>query len=97
MFQVIVCAAIRRNGLIICGARHFDPIMRAALKAMSTDHKGWEQGFIDNKGTFLTREEAWKIADREGQIRRETGFEEFSNPRKAGVGDEGKLFSENLY
>jgi hypothetical protein len=84
MFQVIVCAAMRRNGLIICGARHFDSIMRATIKAMGTDHRGWEQGFIDNKGAFLTRAEAWKIAIREGQIRRETGVK-------------NKLFSENLY
>ena len=53
--------------------------------------------FIDQFGNFLTRAEAWKIADANGQIRRPTGWESFANPRPANVGDEGILFSENLY
>ncbi len=56
-----------------------------------------EQGFIDQFCRFVTREEAWKIADKQGQIRRQTGFEKHGIPRKPAIGDEGKLFSENLY
>lgn len=84
----IVCAANRHNDskLVICGARHFDSIMRAAMKACG-GFPYWlncEQGFIDDQGTFYTREEAWEIAKEKGQIRRE-------------VSVEGTLFSENLY
>jgi hypothetical protein len=58
----------------------------------------WEMGFIDQEGDFLTRAEAWKVADKAGQIRRPYGFERhYKNQRVANVGDEGLLFSENLY
>ena len=73
--------------------------MREQIASSDKDEK-WvnaEQGFIDQFGDFLTREEAWKIADSMGQIRRPTGFETFLCPRKANVGDDGILFSENLY
>ncbi len=43
-----------------------------------------DQGFVDQYGTFLSREEAWIIAEREGQIR-----EVVSTP--------GTLYSECLY
>ena len=45
----------------------------------------WEQGFIDQRGEFMTREEAHKVATESGQIIRRCG------------GDDGRLFSENLY
>ena len=45
-----------------------------------------EQGFIDQCGNFLTREEAWKVAEAADQIIR-TG-PGFSGPM---------LYSENLY
>ena len=84
--RLIVCAAMRKSGHVICGARHFDGIMRSAIYLLSDQsHVGWEQGFIDNKGQFLTREEAWEVANAAGQIRRRCG------------GDNGRLFSENLY
>jgi hypothetical protein len=44
-----------------------------------------QQGFIDNKGNWLTREDAYVIALAANQILRRVG------------GDEGKLFSENIY
>ncbi len=73
--QRVVCAAIRHHEsqVVICGARHYDNVMRAAVKALVTDpeeQKTWwhsEQGFIDQFGAFLTRKQAWKIAEREGQ------------------------------
>ena len=85
MKQRIVCAAMRKEGYIICGARHFDSIMRAAIKKFNDKPAGWEQGFIDQFGVFLTREEAFVIAEANGQIRQRVG------------GDNGRLFSENLY
>jgi len=97
--RVIVCAAMRKGEIIVAGARHFDSVMRSQIKVMmlAIGSASWEQGFIDQYGNFLTRQEAWKVADKAGQIRRPTGFEKDFNPRKANVGDEGLLFSENLY
>jgi hypothetical protein len=83
---VIVCAANRlATGLIVCGARHHDPIMNAQIEAAGCGWVGEEQGFIDNKGNFLTREEAHKIAYWNRQIKYRCG------------GDKKTLFSENLY
>ncbi len=89
MEQRIVCAAIRnKRGLIICGARHFDVCMKNQIEKST----GWwgdpsqiEEGFIDNKGTFLNRNEAYLIAFKNNQILRRVG------------GDKNTLYSENLY
>lgn len=88
--QVIVCAAMRnKHGSVICSPRHWDSAARdAAWAQTSCPHSTWEkaeQGFVDQYGTFLTREEAWSIAEKAGQIVRRCG------------GDGVKLFSENLY
>jgi hypothetical protein len=78
--RMVVCAALRdRNGTIICGPRHWDSICRG------TSHDGWEQGFVDQRGVFLNREEAWLVAEGANQIIRRVG------------GDGERLFSENLY
>ncbi len=88
MEQLVVCAAIRnKRGIVICGARHFDLTMNVQI---DKSYSAWlskdiEEGFLDNKGNYLTREEAWIIAENAGQIRRRVG------------GDGKKLFSENLY
>jgi len=82
----IVCAANRlRSGLIVCGARHHDRIMNAQIQAANDDSLGEEQGFIDQFGTFVTREDALIIARAREQIRRRCG------------GDKIALYSENLY
>lgn len=95
--RVVVCAAIRQGELIICGARHFDTVIRGVIKTMGIKHTGFEQGFIDQLGVFMTRKEAWVVADKAGQIHRPTGLETEYKPRPANVGDEAELFSENLY
>jgi len=88
MDRQIVCAAIRnKDGRIICGSRHYDGIMHSQILASNDD---WakntvEQGFIDQRGIFLTRQEAYIIAKEANQIKRRVG------------GDNEKLFSENLY
>lgn len=85
---IIVAAANRStaDGLLVVGARHFDACMREQIKAMSRKHTEFtEQGFIDQHCKFYTREEAFIVASENGQIKRRCG------------GDDGKLFSENLY
>ena len=89
--QRIVCAAVRdpSNGLIICGARHMDFLMIDVLIRLgySADKSpvDWEEGFVDNKGNFLDRQEAHKVATATGQIIQRCG------------GDARHLFSEILY
>jgi hypothetical protein len=78
----VVCAALRQGSVIICGPRHWDSICR------SDRHDGWEQGFVDQRGVFLTREEAWKVAEEAWQIVRRVGGDTING---------GRLFSENLY
>ena len=100
MNQIIVCAAIkhRHSGIIVCGVRHFDSIMRSILETLRLGYSGWEQGFVDQKGKFLTREEAWTIADNALQLRRPTCHEtDYNSHRKLIMNDNGILFSENLY
>ena len=85
----IVAAANRRksDGLIIVGPRHCDMTMRALFVQLG-GYQVWrcaDQGFVDQFGTFHTREEAHVIATRQGQIIRRCG------------GDETRLYSENLY
>lgn len=83
----VVCAANRRqsDGLIICGARHWDMIMRNIADALGDTCVEWDQGFIDQWGKYLTREEAAEIVKKTGQ------------PLREGEDLYKKLFSENLY
>lgn len=84
--QVIVCAANKlKSGLIVTGARHHDKIMNAQIKASNETHIGEIQGFIDQYGDFLTREQALDIALKSDQRKYRCG------------GDRNQLFSENLY
>ena len=86
MARRVVCSALRaKDGAVICGARHFDAVMVATIAASDPlDARKWkmaEQGFIDQRGEFLTREEAHKVATEAGQIIRRCG------------GDDGRLFA----
>jgi hypothetical protein len=90
----IVCAANQysclldeTNLLIVIGARHWDSIMRDHFRLIAdrVERKSEIQGFIDQFGKFYTRQEAFVIAEENNQIIRRVG------------GDNGKLFSENLY
>jgi len=93
--QRIVCAAIRnkRTGNVIIGIRHFDNFMREQIEMRDrqyNDKGDWrnaEQGFCDQFGQFLGRDDAYIIAKENGQIIREDG----------GNGDGTTLFSEMLY
>ena len=82
----IVCAAMRNAwNSVICSPRHWDDTARRLVDEMDCAWGDAEQGFVDQQGVFLTREEAWPIALAAGQIIRRVG------------GDEGRLYSENLY
>lgn len=73
---------------IALGARHYDPIMRDAIAnaaGTAAEWRGAEQGFVDQWGTFMTREEALQVALAAGQRLYRCG------------GDEKRLYSENLY
>src|ERR1700685_4030812 len=75
---VVCAANRNKYGHIICGARHFDRIMHTTMQMLDqyreesnttgqpdVDEFLWktsEQGFIDQHGVFLTREEAWVVA-----------------------------------
>lgn len=83
----VVCAACRwHDGHIILGIRHFSPDMRlsAALQGYECG-AAVEQGFVDQYGNFLTRQEAFKIALPNGQYR---PYEPYNI---------GTLYSEDLY
>lgn len=93
----IVCAAIKyylvfndcEESVIVCSPRHWDSITHQTFNNFddyvteNVDHV--IQGFVDQFGTFYTREEAWIIAEKNNQIIRRVG------------GDGVKLYSENLY
>jgi hypothetical protein len=83
----IVCAANRNkdSGRIICGARHWDQVMRSQLtEPFREPHFRWEQGFLTQFSEWVSREEAWTIAEKNGQIKRITGTK-------------GTLYSEDLW
>lgn len=87
--RVVVCAALRVGDQIITGARHFDMIMRSQILARS-DALQWgrsEQGFIDQGGSFMNREEAWHVAKEANQIRDDLRLSHI----------DGTLYSEHLY
>lgn len=92
----VVCAANRLRDHPLCiviGPRHHDPVMREQIRVFVQTGGGhtaeaWrssQQGFIDQWGTFMTREEALVVALAANQRLYRCG------------GDETALFSENLY
>lgn len=98
----VVCAACKMtDGTILLGARHWDSQMHATAKRLSLAlgligsypwrMDGEVQGFIDQRGVFMDRAEAWEVALAAGQIR----YIESWN-HSAGKGGY-ILYSENLY
>lgn len=75
------------NGDIVTGIRHFSPDMRDVMRKIYGPGEYYrlvkEQGFVDQHGTFMSRNEAYDVALAAGQISNEL-------PR-------GPLFSEELY
>lgn len=62
------------DGVLIVGNRHFCPIMRMQIDNLSLDYSKHniitDQGFIDQWGIFMSREEAFIVAERAGQIKK---------------------------
>lgn len=91
----VVCAAIRADdGSILTGIRHYSKDMVQQIEARKDGRKfihrlDGDQGFIDQHGLFMSREEAYKVAEAAGQLR---------YPGHCGQGVDGpKLYSEGLY
>lgn len=85
----IVCAAnLYACGTVVTSARHHDALMNKTAKALGLKGTPREQGFIDQFGNFLSRCDAWVIAEAQGQIRRRVGGDSTNG---------GTLYSENLY
>jgi hypothetical protein len=99
---IVVCAAMknRKTGVIVCGPRHGNIINLLIQTGIDSNPStaNWQMGFVDQDNNFMNRVEAWTVADKNGQIRRPTTWEpDYSQHRKTVVGDDGFLFSENLY
>lgn len=103
--QWIVCAATRMGfqfedtyeTRVFTSPRHWDPTMHQLIQIVDDaylEHKIDEvQGFVDQWGDFLTREQAWLIAKENGQIKHRCGGDEYIYNGET----IGRLFSENLY
>lgn len=94
----IVCAANKYKDILLVGARHWDITMRAQYDQIEESyqlpcHSKFEQGFINTWGEFLTRKEAWVVAQHHGQVFRYVGNQDESDMHRTDV----ELFSENLY
>lgn len=91
----IVCAAIRAaDGSLLLGIRHYSADMHEQIEQRLDGEKfkhrsGADQGFVDQHGRYLTREEAYVVAVMAGQIVR---------PHACPEGpDATRLYSEALY
>ena len=91
----VVCAAIRASdGELLLGIRHYSRDMNQQLVKRQDKGKfclrgDEDQGFVDQHGVWMSREEAYQVALAAGQIR---------YPEANGKGRNGpKLYSEGLY
>lgn len=91
----VVCAAIRASdGGVLLGIRHYSADMHTQINARMDRLKflhrhDEDQGFVDQHGVFMSREEAYLVAETANQI---------LHPEHCGEGLDGKkLYSEGLY
>ena len=90
--EKIICAAVKTStGKIYYGHRHshareamHDELTWEMSRKEILEKVKYEQGFVSNLGNFLTREEAWKVAEAAGQIKQQSG-------------GNGTLYSEDIY
>lgn len=80
--RFVVCAALQQDDELVVGPRHFDAIMRKQIGGR--DWSRAKQGFIDQRGRFMDRHEAFRVATQAYQIRN-------SFPGRV------QLYSEDLY
>lgn len=85
--RVVAAACRAKDGTIFVGIRHFSPDMvkMFALAGYSGQMADCDQGFVDQWGCYLTRQEAFEIALRQGQYRPYPPY------------NFGTLYSEDLY
>lgn len=95
---MLICAAllVQVEGLdhttILPCLRHGDGfgILKDLGYAPKTKYKVISQGFINHKGEFLDRVEAWKYAVECGQLSASTRWYKFDH-------EDDELYSEDLY
>lgn len=97
--QRVVAAACKIGDLVFVGARHCDIWMQGQILSLPEDVQNGiqmrqdAQGFIDNHGHFLTREEAYIVAKAADQILYRCGGDCVERDGQW----VGILYSENLY
>jgi hypothetical protein len=91
----VVCAAIRAaDGFLLLGIRHYSRDMHEQLAVRRDGEKflhrlDEDQGFVDQHGVFMSREEAYEVALAAKQI---------IDKESCGKGLNGwRLYSEGLY
>lgn len=91
----VVCAAIRAaDGTLMLGIRHYSEDMHEQIRQRYDGSKfksryDDDQGFVDQHGAWMSREEAFQVAIDADQL---------LNPGACGNGLNGmKLYSEALY
>lgn len=76
--RVVSMAACIVDGYLLVGNRHFCPLMRMTMDNLGISqypthnlhHVGEDQGFVDQWGVYMSREEAWEVAKAAGQIKK---------------------------
>ena len=92
----VVCAAIRAaDGAVLLGVRHYSKDMHEQIAARTDGSKfkhrhEEDQGFVDQHGVYMDREEAFKVALAAGQ---KINMDACS----LGLEHTWKLYSEGLY
>lgn len=87
MDKIVCSALLHENGDMILGPRHFDLVMRKQILNYKLTTISWNnatQGFINQRGEFLDREQALRVAIEADQVKLPT-ISKFW------------LFSEDLY
>lgn len=76
------------TGLVFCGYRHahcmYSMCSVTGKRSVTTEVGRYIQGFLTSENRFVDRKEAWIIAKRENQIKKQSG-------------GYGTLYSEDLY
>lgn len=70
--RVVSMAACIVGGHLITGNRHYCPLMIMMMEKLGIRDEDEEQGqgFVDQWGVYMTREEAWVVAEAAGQIKK---------------------------
>lgn len=73
MKEVIMHAAlVAKSGMVFLGKSHADCFHQANAVGVEVSSKADHQGFFTNRGRFVDRKVAAKIADRAGQLSKPT-------------------------